>query len=77
VLALYEALAERIVPASIARTAADPDDDDVLACALAAGADLIVTGDRRLRNLKTFHRIPILSPADALVAIAAKSAAAK
>lgn len=69
VLALYEALIARIVPASIARTAADPDDDDVLACALAAGADIIVSGDRRLRNLKSFHRIPILSPAEALAAV--------
>lgn len=69
VLALYEALAERIVPASIARTASDPDDDAVLACALAAGADLIISGDKHLRNLKSFHRIPILSPADALAAI--------
>jgi putative PIN family toxin of toxin-antitoxin system len=42
VLALFEALAERIVPASIARTAPDPDDDAVLGCALAARADLIV-----------------------------------
>lgn len=70
VLALYEALAERIVPASIPRAATDPDDDAVLACALAAGADLIISGDKRLRNLKSFHRIPILSPADALTAIA-------
>jgi putative PIN family toxin of toxin-antitoxin system len=69
VLALYEALAERIVRASIARTAPDPDDDAVLACALAAGADLIISGDKHLRNLKSFHRIPILSPADALAAI--------
>lgn len=69
VLALYEALAESIVPASIARAATDPDDDAVLACALAASADLIISGDRQLRNLKSFHRIPILSPADALVAI--------
>lgn len=70
VFALYEALAERVVPASIARTATDDDDDAVLGCALAAGADLIVSGDKGLRNLKSFHRIPILSPADALAAIA-------
>jgi putative PIN family toxin of toxin-antitoxin system len=68
-LASYEALVESILPASIAPTAPDPDDDTVLACALAAGADLIVTGDKRLRNLKSFHRIPILSPADALATI--------
>lgn len=69
VLALYEGLAERLVPAEISRTAPDPDDDAVLACALAAGADLIISGDRHLRNLKSFHRIPILSPADALTAM--------
>ncbi|MGH6916381.1 MAG: putative toxin-antitoxin system toxin component, PIN family [Geminicoccaceae bacterium] len=61
-LAFYEALVERVVAASIARTAADPDDDDVLA----AAADVIVSGDKRLRNLKSFHRIPILDPAEAL-----------
>lgn len=72
VLALYEALAERIIPASIARTAPDPDDDAVLGCALAAGADTIVSGDKRLRNLKYFHRIPIVSPDQALAKLTAK-----
>ena len=70
VLALYEALAERVVPTSIARTAPDTDDDAVLGCALAARADLIVSGDKHLRDLKSFHRIPILSPTDALAAVA-------
>lgn len=69
VLALYEALAERVVPASIPRTSPDPDDDAVLACALAAGADFIVSGDKHLRNLKSFHRIPILGPGDMLAAL--------
>jgi predicted nucleic acid-binding protein len=55
VLALYEALAERVVPTSIARTAPDTDDDAVLGCALAARADLIVSGDKELRDLKSFH----------------------
>lgn len=72
-LALYEALIETIRPASIAPTASDPDDDAVLACALAAGVDAIVSGDRSLRNLKSFHRIPILSPADALAAVTARA----
>lgn len=31
----------------------DPDDDAVLACAVAAGAELIVSGDKHLRNLKS------------------------
>lgn len=68
--AFYEALAERILPALIARIAPDPDDDAVLACALAAGADLVVSGDKKLRNLKFFQRIPILSPAEALDRVA-------
>ena len=68
-LALYEALAEPVLPASITPTAPDPDDDAVLACALAAGADPIVSGDKHLRNLKSFHRLPILSASDALAAI--------
>lgn len=73
-IALYESLAERVLPARIAPTATDPDDDAVLACALAAGADLIVSGDKRLLNLKHFHRIPILDPAAALGFIERSSA---
>jgi len=52
VLTLYEDLVERIIPAEIARTVSDPDDDAVLACALAAGVDLIVSGDKAVRNLR-------------------------
>ena len=44
----------------------DPDDDVVLATALTARAELIVSRDKHLRNLKHFHRIPILSAMDAL-----------
>ena len=39
----------------------DADDDAVLACALAARADLIVTGDDDLLVIKTFHGIPIVT----------------
>ena len=66
VLALYEDLVEQVLPAEISRVAVDPDDDAVLACALAVGADLIVSGDAHLLNLKLFHRIPIVTPAEAL-----------
>ncbi len=41
----------------------DPADDRVLACALACGADRIVTGDAHLLNLGTFHGIRILKAA--------------
>ncbi|MCC9004437.1 MAG: putative toxin-antitoxin system toxin component, PIN family [Candidatus Competibacter sp.] len=44
----------------------DADDDAVLACALAAKADVIVTGDKDLIVLHPWNGIQILSPADAL-----------
>jgi len=44
----------------------DPDDDHVLACALAARADAIVTGDQHLLNLHAYCGIAILSPSTAL-----------
>lgn len=44
----------------------DPDDDAVLACALAAQADMIVSGDNDLLTLEQFQGIPILTPAKAL-----------
>lgn len=40
----------------------DPEDDIVLACAQAAGAKAIVTGDSHLLRLKEFRAIPILTP---------------
>jgi len=63
----YLQVARVVVPAVIApviRT--DPDDDHVLACALAAKADLIVSGDSHLLNLKTYQGIPIVNAAEAL-----------
>lgn len=48
----------------------DPDDDHVLACALAAKADLIVSGDRHLLALNRYQNIPIVSPAEAVNRIA-------
>ena len=41
----------------------DPDDDAVLACAVAARAQAIITGDRHLLRLKEFRGIPIVLPA--------------
>ncbi|TAK82877.1 MAG: putative toxin-antitoxin system toxin component, PIN family [Betaproteobacteria bacterium] len=63
----YAALSTVIAAASISPTVVqDPDDDVVLACALAAQADAIVSGDHRLLNLKTYHGIDIVSPTEAL-----------
>ncbi len=64
---LAEVLDRAHLAAEIAPTViADPDDDAVLACALAAQADLVVSGDRHLLNLKHYQRIPIVAPAEAL-----------
>jgi len=59
-------LAKSIPPAAIERVSADSDDDHVLACAVAAQADLIVSGDPDLLNLKSYQHIPIVSPVEAL-----------
>ena len=56
----------RAVPSVIA---ADPDDDHVIAAAIAAEADLIVSGDRHLLALGTHHGMPIVTPADGLARI--------
>jgi putative PIN family toxin of toxin-antitoxin system len=44
------------------RVCRDRDDDEVLAVAVAAKAEAIVTGDKDLLILKTHSGIPILSP---------------
>jgi uncharacterized protein len=40
----------------------DPDDDEVLATALTANAEMILTGDKDLLVLKQFQGIKIISP---------------
>lgn len=45
---------------------ADPDDDNVLACALAARAGVIVSGDSHLLDLRQHHGIRILTAAELL-----------
>jgi len=63
----YEAIAQLVKPRALrAPVSRDPDDDHVLACALGARAQLIVSGDMDLRILKTYRGIRIASPAEAL-----------
>jgi uncharacterized protein len=38
----------------------DPDDDTVLACAIASNAQVIVSGDKDLLRLNSFEKIPIM-----------------
>ena len=44
----------------------DPDDDAVLACAVAAQAEVVVSGDRHLLALDHYRDIPIVSAGDLL-----------
>jgi putative PIN family toxin of toxin-antitoxin system len=63
----YQELAQLVTPAETRRIVlADIDDDAVIACALAARADLVVSGDKRLRNVKSYQGIPIVTAAEAL-----------
>ena len=61
--ACHEAAPARIVPPAELR---DPDDLHVLACAVSAEADAIVTGDKDLLTLGSFAGIPIMDAAEAL-----------
>lgn len=61
--ACHEAAPARIMPPAELR---DPDDVHVLACAVGAEADAIVTGDKDLLTLKFFQDIPIIDAAEAL-----------
>lgn len=66
-LAEMRQLAEVIDPPPLLHPVCrDPDDDHVLALALAAQVDLIISGDEDLLVLQSFEEMPILSPAQAL-----------
>ena len=68
----YTRLAEIVEPAPLAvPVSRDPDDDVVLATALAARATLIVSGDQDLLVLGTFADVRILNAADALRVLSA------
>ena len=63
----YAALARLVEPAEIApHIIADPDDDAVLACAVAGHAEIIVSGDSHLLDLKEYKGIPIVTVAQLL-----------
>ena len=71
IVARYREIAEIVEAAPIEEAALrDPDDAHVLACALAARAEAIVSGDADLHALGSYQGIPVLSPADCLKRIA-------
>ena len=49
---------------SVQSVCRDPDDNAILACALEARADYLVTGDEDLLELKVFKGIRIVTPRD-------------
>lgn len=51
----------------------DPDDDKFLLCALTGTCDFIISGDRHLLELKSYHGIKIVTPADFLERINQKN----
>jgi len=68
----YQGFAHVVQPRSIQRVVRnDPDDDQVIAAAVAARADLIVSGDRHLHSLGgSYNGIRIATPAQAVQLIA-------
>lgn len=69
-LAEVRRLAEVIDPPALPQPVCrDPDDDEVLALAIAAKVELIVSGHKDLLSMKGFAGIPILAPAEAVESI--------
>jgi len=62
----YSDLSVVVVPFPTPRLAPDPDDDVVIGTALAAKADLLVTGDHALQSVSTFEGGRIVSVQEAL-----------
>ncbi len=67
----YAALAISVTSSEIQRLVPDdPDDDHVVAAALSARADLIISGDRHLPRLHSHGHIRIVTPRDAFDVLA-------
>ena len=62
----YAALAALVRPSPTPRIAPDPDDDVVIGTALAAKADLIVTGDKPLLSVAEYQGVRLVGVSQAL-----------
>lgn len=67
----YAALTDVVRPDDVGRIAPDPDDDVLIGTALAARADVIVTGDQGLLTVRAFRGVRLQTVADVLGAIEA------
>ncbi len=66
----YAALATVVVAEPIEPVIlADPDDDAVLACALAAQCEVITSGDSHLLDLQQHKEVRILTASELLIAL--------
>ena len=45
----------------------DADDDKFIACALASGSKIIISGDKHLLSVSGYHNIEVLKPSDFLI----------
>lgn len=61
------------VPGQLKAVAADPDDDVIVECALTAGAEYVVTGDRHLIDMGRYADVSIVRPARFVELVAAES----
>ena len=58
---------EMIIPRAVLDgIGSNPDDNRILECAVEGKADVIVSGDHHLRDLKSYQGIPIVRPIDFL-----------
>ena len=62
-----EDFAEVVAPRKVVKAIEnDPDDNRILECALESKANLIISGDRHLLDLKQYRNIKIITPSDFL-----------
>lgn len=62
ILLFIKLFAEFIEPTAKTTICRDPADNHILATASSAEADFIVTGDKDLLVLKSFRKIPVITP---------------
>jgi putative PIN family toxin of toxin-antitoxin system len=66
-ISLLKQMTQLVEPASTIKAVhADPTDDKVIECAVAAGAGAIISGDKHLLGLKKYKSIRIMKPAELL-----------